>query len=504
MMPRNEHNSESQSMLQTGGRTTATAATPTTDATATAESNTEGLRLKQRIGLFNGCAIIIGVIVGSGIFVSPKGVIMESGSVGMSLLVWFSCGIFSLMGALCYAELGTSIPKSGGDYAYIKEAFGEIPAFLFLWVSLVIINPSSNAITALTFANYVLQPVFGQCDIPDAAIRMFAFLIICLLLFINCYNVSWATKTQNVFTVTKVIALLIIIITGFVWLGLGNTEHLKHPWDGTILNFGSTSLAFYQGIYSFAGWNYLNFVTEELKNPYQNLPRAIYISLPAVTLIYVFCNLAYFAVLGIDGVIDSNAVAVSFADAYMGKFSILMPIFVACSTVGSLNGVLFAASRMFFVGARDGQLPELLGMINYKLVTPLPSLIVLGVISLIMLCTTDLFLLINYTAFTEALMVAFAGASLLYLRWKQPNLPRPIKLNLLIPIFFMIMCLFLIIFPFFVSPFEVIIGLVITLSGIPVYFIGVYWKSKPKWFTDNWIKFTHFCQKLSISVPEET
>ncbi|OUC49739.1 amino acid permease, partial [Trichinella nativa] len=438
----------------TGGRTTATAATPTTDATASAESNTEGLRLKQRIGLFNGCAIIIGVIVGSGIFVSPKGVIMESGSVGMSLLVWFSCGIFSLMGALCYAELGTSIPKSGGDYAYIKEAFGEIPAFLFLWVSLVIINPSSNAITALTFANYVLQPVFGQCDIPDAAIR--------------------------------------------------NTEHLKHPWDGTILNFGSTSLAFYQGIYSFAGWNYLNFVTEELKNPYQNLPRAIYISLPAVTLIYVFCNLAYFAVLGIDGVIDSNAVAVSFADAYMGKFSILMPIFVACSTVGSLNGVLFAASRMFFVGARDGQLPELLGMINYKLVTPLPSLIVLGVISLIMLSTTDLFLLINYTAFTEALMVAFAGASLLYLRWKQPDLPRPIKLNLLIPIFFMIMCLFLIIFPFFVSPFEVIIGLVITLSGIPVYFIGVYWKSKPKWFTDNWIKFTHFCQKLSISVPEET
>uniref|UniRef100_A0A5S6Q3J3 Amino acid permease/ SLC12A domain-containing protein n=1 Tax=Trichuris muris TaxID=70415 RepID=A0A5S6Q3J3_TRIMR len=224
------------------------------------------VKLKQRIGLFNGCALIIGVIVGSGIFVSPKGVIMESGSVGMSLLVWLLCGLFSLLGALCYAELGTSIPKSGGDYAYIKEAFGELPAFLFLWVSLVVINPSGNAITALTFANYVLQPVFGHCPLPESAVRLLAALVICLLLFINCYKVSWATKTQDVFTVTKVLALVIIIISGIVWLCMGNTDHFQDPWSGTILSPGSTSLAFYQGIYSFAGWNYLNFVTEELKD----------------------------------------------------------------------------------------------------------------------------------------------------------------------------------------------------------------------------------------------
>ncbi|CDW57236.1 large neutral amino acids transporter small [Trichuris trichiura] len=461
------------------------------------------VKLKQRIGLFNGCAIIIGVIVGSGIFVSPKGVLMESGSVGMSLLVWLLCGVFSLLGALCYAELGTSIPKSGGDYAYIKEAFGPLPAFLFLWVSLVVINPSGNAITALTFANYVLQPVFGHCPLPETAVRLLAALVICLLLFINCYKVSWATKTQDVFTVTKVLALVIIIISGVVWLCMGNTEHFREPWRGTILSPGSTSLAFYQGIYSFAGWNYLNFVTEELKDPYRNLPRAIYISLPAVTLIYVLCNMAYFAVLGVDEVIESNAVAVSFANAFMGKFAVLMPVFVACSTIGSLNGVLFASSRMFFVGARDGQLPELLSMINYKLVTPLPSLVILGILSLVMLCTTDILVLINYTAFTEALMVAFAGCGLVWLRYKQPNLPRPIKLNLIIPLLFLIMCLFLLILPFLISPFEVVISLVMTLSGVPIYFVGVYWKRKPAWFVKTWVKFTHLCQKLSVCVPEE-
>ena len=136
------------------------------------------VKLKKNLGLHNGVAIIVGVIIGSGIFVSPKGVLQEVGSVGGCLMIWTLCGVISLVGAMCYAELGTSIMKSGGDYAYINAAFGPLPAFLYLWVALMIIMPTGNAITALTFAHYILQPVFPDCEPPDAAIRLLAALAI--------------------------------------------------------------------------------------------------------------------------------------------------------------------------------------------------------------------------------------------------------------------------------------------------------------------------------------
>ncbi|GFR70663.1 large neutral amino acids transporter small subunit 2 [Elysia marginata] len=138
----------------------------------------EEIRLRQHLSLGNGIGIIVGIIIGSGIFISPKGVMLEAGSVGSSLIVWAVSGVICLLGAMCYAELGTAVLKSGADYAYISEAYGNFPAFLYLWVAVVIILPTGNAISALTFANYVLQPIFPECGPPSALVSLTAALCI--------------------------------------------------------------------------------------------------------------------------------------------------------------------------------------------------------------------------------------------------------------------------------------------------------------------------------------
>ncbi|CAJ0571956.1 unnamed protein product, partial [Mesorhabditis spiculigera] len=475
------------------------------DLAPAASSGGGGVKLERKINLFSGCAIIIGVIVGSGIFVSPKGVLLEAGSSGLSLTVWLVSGIFSMIGALCYAELGTSIPKSGGDYAYIHEAFGGLPSFLFLWMALVIINPTSIAIIALTFGNYSLKPFFPTCDVPEEAVRLLAACVIAFLTFINCYSVSVATRANDVFTVTKVTALITIIAAGVFWLIVGHTEYFE--WteltEGTKTSPSNLALAFYSGVFSFSGWSYLNFVTEELQEPFKNLPRAIYISIPAVTIIYTLVNVAYFAVLSVDEVLESNAVAVTFAEHIWKPLGLVMPFFVACSCIGGMNGLLFTGSRMFFAGARDGLLPEIFAMINLKHVTPMPSLIFLGALAIGMLYSGNVFALINYLSFAESLVVFASVAALLWMRWSRPDMERPIKFNIMLPISFFIMCLFLLIFPFFSEPAELFVAVGLILSGVPVYFLLVVLNKRiPRFLYRPWVWFTHLIQRLFYCVPE--
>jgi L-type amino acid transporter 5 len=458
--------------------------------------------MKKELALIDGVAIIVGVIIGSGIFVSPKGVLKYSGSVGQALIVWILSGILSMIGALCYAELGTMIPKSGGDYAYISEAFGPLPAFLYLWVALFILVPTGNAITAITFAQYILQPFWGACTPPYEAVRLLAAATVCLLTIINCYNVKWVTRVQDIFTATKIFALCIIVVAGIYYLCIGHVEHFRDPMEGTEWQPGYIALAFYSGLFSYSGWNYLNYVTEELKDPYKNLPKAICISMPMVTIIYVVTNVAYFVVLSRNDILASDAVAVTFGDKLLGMFSFLMPFFVACSTFGSLNGAIFASSRLFFVGARAGHLPRAIALIDIKRLTPVPSLIFMCIITLALVIIEDVYVLINYVSFVEALFITISVTGLLHMRWTKPNLKRPIRVNIILPIIFLLICGFLVTFPCYVSPIEVGVGLVFILCGIPVYFVTIAWKTKPDWLNKAFNDFNNSCAKLFLCVTE--
>ncbi|KAL1132837.1 hypothetical protein AAG570_010789 [Ranatra chinensis] len=464
--------------------------TPTspTELLAQQDDKPDKVRLKKELGLLEGVAIILGIIFGSGIFITPRGVIKEVKSVGSSLLIWALCGILSLIGALCYAELGTSIPKSGGDYAYIFEAFGPIPAFLYLWDAMLIFVPTTNAIMGLTFAKYVIQPFFPECVLPMFADRLIAAVVICFFTFINCYNVKGTTRIQNAFMFAKIGALTLIIVTGVGYLLLYDTKNFKDPFEGTDVSPGKIAVAIYAGIFSYSGWNYLNFMTEELKNPYVNLPRAIYISLPLVTLIYVLANVAYLAVLTPTQMVASEAIAVTFGDRVLGVFSWIMPIMVAISTLGGLSVHIMTSSRMCFVGARYGHFPAMLSHITVFRYTPTPSLIFLCILSLIMLCISDIDVLITYSSFVESFFIMLSVSGLLWLRYKQPKMARPIMVHLAIPIIFVIVCFFLVILPFFQEFYIVLVGVLITTLGIPVYYVGVVQRNKPAWFTKSFGK----------------
>lgn len=186
----------------------------------------------------------------------------------MSLLIWALSGLVSALGALCYAELGTLITRSGGDYAYLLVAFGPLAAFLCLWITLVIGRPTILAISAITFSTYAIKPFFPDCEPPDDAVRLLAAICLCFITAVNCISVNWALRVQNIFTAAKLMALAVIIAFGaysMVTDGVGNFEEM---WVGSY-SVKSLSLAAYSGLYSFGGWNILNMVTEELQDPYR-------------------------------------------------------------------------------------------------------------------------------------------------------------------------------------------------------------------------------------------
>uniref|UniRef100_A0A0N5AX82 Large neutral amino acids transporter small subunit 1 n=1 Tax=Syphacia muris TaxID=451379 RepID=A0A0N5AX82_9BILA len=466
----------------------------------------DNVGLAKSLTLFNGVSIIVGCIIGSGIFVSPSGVQEKAGSVGLSLIVWTLSGVFAAIGAYCYAELGTLIRKSGGDYAYIMEAFGQFMGFIRLWVEAIVVRPCTCTIVALTFAIYILRSIFLDCEFPTGSAPLLAATLLVLLTAINCISVRLATFVQDFFTVAKIFALLLIIGTGFVLLCSGKSkyrESFRNIFEDTTTDITEISLAFYSGLFAYQGWNYLNFIVEELQNPKRNLPLSIAISCTVCTVIYVLTNMALYTVISPEEMLSSPAVAVEFANKMFGPFAFTMPIFVACSTIGSANGVIFTSSRLFYVGAREGHMPLVLTMINKQTRTPIPAVILTGVLSLAYLSLSDnVFSLINYIAIVYWIAIGLGIASLLWLRRKMPDAERPIKVNLIFPIIALLGCCCLVIIPIIGSPKDTAIGLIIMLTAIPVYVVFIHWQSKLKYINKLSDQITAFVQKLFLVVED--
>ncbi|XP_036886701.1 B(0,+)-type amino acid transporter 1 [Sturnira hondurensis] len=433
--------------------------------------------LQKEVGLLSSICIIVGTIIGSGIFISPKAVLSNTGAVGPCLIIWAACGMLATLGALCYAELGTMITKSGGEYSYLMEAFGPIPAFLFSWTSLFIIKPSSFAIICLSFSEYTAAPFYPGCSPPQVVVKCLAAAAILLIITVNALSVRLGSYVQNVFTAAKLVIVAIIVISGLVLLAQGNTKNFENSFESSKLSVGAISLAFYNGLWPYDGWNQLNYITEELKNPFRNLPLAIIIGIPLVTVCYILMNISYFTVMTMTELLQSQAVAVTYGDRVLYPASWVVPVFVAFSTIGAANGTCFTAGRLVYVAGREGHMLKVLSYISVRRLTPAPAIIFYGIIAIIYIIPGDINSLVNYFSFAAWFFYGLTTLALIVMRFTRKELERPIKVPIVIPILVTLMSVALVLAPIISKPaWEYLYCAIFILSGLIFYFLFVHYK----------------------------
>ncbi|KNC98850.1 uncharacterized protein SPPG_09310 [Spizellomyces punctatus DAOM BR117] len=449
--------------------------------------------LPQNLTFWSGLALIIGMSIGSGIFASPGPVFAYTGSVGGALGVWILAGLLAITGGLCYAELGAAIPDSGGEHPYLMRAYGSLPAFLFSWTGVTVTRPGSVAIITVICAEYLVRLLLyanpSAADNPPMwLVKLIALLCIGGLTIVNCISTRLGTAVQDVFTVLKLVSLLVIGTIGLVKLGEagigvnknsgtnGESHNFHHSsiFEGGSRNAGDYALALYSALWAYDGWNNLNMVAGELKNPARDLPRAI-VAGPAIVIVcYVLANIAYYAVLPEDVIVKSNTIAMDFGKRVFGHVGgIIIPLIVIGSTLGAANASIFSGARVAYVSARSSHVPLFLGKIHSQYRTPFNALITQSVLSCIFILFGSFTSLVNFYSMIAWLFYLLAVLALVVLRWKEPHLERPYRVWMVMPAIFMVVVIFLLTLSVKGAPTEAIGALVFMGSGVPLWWIVV-------------------------------
>ncbi|CAF4797502.1 unnamed protein product [Pieris macdunnoughi] len=466
------------------------------------------IKLKRELGLFSAVNLILGVMIGSGIFVSPALALKYSGSVAMCLIIWTLSGVISLLGALSFAELGTLLGQSGAEYSYFREAFGKmhkfwgpLPSFICAFIYVIILRPAEVAIIVMTFAEYAIQPFTTDLDLhfKSIAIKLTSLSALFVMTYINITSVKLFVKVQNVFGLFKIFACLIVIGGGIYVIATGNNEYLQKGFEGDKITAGGISLALYSGLWAYDGWSSVTVVTEEIINPAVNVPLSISIAVPLITALYVFMNVAYMSALSFTEMTSVPAVAVAFGDRVLGAGSFLIPLGVAIATFGCAMSVQFGVTRVCYTAARGGHMIEAFSFVNIKRLTPAPAVALQAFITTIFIIVGNIATLIQFASWFLWFFYGLAMVALLVLRKTHGHLPRPYRVPTLVPCFVLLVAIFLSVLPIVHDPsIKYLMAIAFIVIGIGVYTLFVYYKKTP---TKLLNKFTFLVQVLFESVP---
>jgi len=426
--------------------------------------------LKRQLGLLDSTMINVGTIIASAIFIVPSTIALQLHASAPTILVWVVGGAVSLLGALCVAELGAAMPRAGGLYVYLSEAYGPVWGYLYGWTSGVVINPASIAAIAVGFATYVgfFTPLGA------AGIKAVAIASIVALTVLNCLGVKPGTVTQNALTLIKMGVLAALIVMGFVLPG-GSAANFRPLWpEGS---FGSLiapfGVAMVAALWAYDGWIEITYVGGEVKDPERNLPRSIVLSTVIGIALYCLVTASFTYVLSPAKMAASSLVASDAAQVTLGRAGAgLVAVAIMVATLGANNGIVLTAARVPYAMARDGVLPRWLAGVHPRFLTPVPSLVVQAVIAIALTFTGTYNQLFTYVIFAEFVSYAAGCGAVIRLRHGAPGLARPYRTwgYPVTPIVFIAFAAWLVGNTIAEQPRDAGIGTVLILAGLPFYY----------------------------------
>lgn len=451
------------------------------------ESSSE---LKRGLNLLDATTLVVGSMIGSGIFIAPSLMANYVQTPGLIILLWLVGGVFTVFGSLSYAELSAAMPRSGGQYVFLREAFTPLLAFLYGWTLFLVIQSGFIAAVAVAFAKYLgvfitnlsesyIILELGKFTINSA--QVIAILSIIILTIINVIGVKLGAVVQNIFTILKLLAILILIVFSFT-IGNGNLQNFKPvlaPIIPQALNmslFAAIAVAMSKALFAYDAWNSVTFAAEEIKRPEKNLPRALILGTIITAIVYTTVTMAYIYIVPVEQMakVSDNRIAAQVSLQVLGNVGLIfITIAILISTFGCNNGLILAGPRVYYAMAKDKLFFKNVKKVHPRFRTPAISLIYQCVWASALTLTGTYSDLLTYTAFASLLFNVLTIFGLFVLRKKAPDLHRPYKTwgFPLVPILYILVALFFIIYILVGDIRNSGMGLLIILLGVPVYYL---------------------------------
>ncbi|MEO7359517.1 MAG: amino acid permease [Gemmatimonadaceae bacterium] len=447
------------------------------DTPATMTGSTSGQSgYDARLGVFSGTMLVIGGVIGAGIFLSPAVVAERLGSAKLTLSAWGLGALVALLGAFVYAELGARIPKAGGTYVYLRDAFGTLPAFLYGWALFLMVGSGAIAAVAMTGASYTASLLgLGTTAIPAIAVA-----IVVVLTLLNILGVQIGATAGNALTLLKLAAIAALVLAALFLSAAFPDEapvvlHAPVVPAGSLATFLAMGGALVPVLFAFGGWQQANAVAEELRDPARTLPKAMVLGVVGVVVTYLLVNIAYIRALGIAGLASSTAPAGDAMAVYLGapgRLAISAGIVV--STLGFNCLAILMSARVYQAMAADGLFFARLAVLHPKLRTPVSALVAQAVVVLVLVLSGTYGQLLDYVVFADWVFFALTAATLFVLRSREKKsrtVPPAFKApwHPVSTLMFIAAALYVVVGSVVSNPGNAFRGLLVFLLGVPVY-----------------------------------